>query len=431
MTDFLYRLVDRTLSLAPVAAPLVGGMFAPSPDRHPTGGTVFEESNIERASISTARSTGAGGVGDVLESPMRAGLADETAPPGTDRFSPAARKPGGEFEGPFPETTSVPSLTESMAQPYMHEVHRIDKDRAAQPQSLVRAVTPDAAPFGRDRPSLDRRVPSGVVENQRATSLIQYTDPTAERRELPKDIQTEKTHLGDVTDRPRGLKALTPARRVDLDSSDAVRAVVPTRDLKHHPLGLEPDGPLLTAEYPTVAFEQPGYEVFPQSTKSNIALSGSLDDQFNSADAAVAVAVKPRRSDKSLDSRHAQRPEERIGSLSPSSSLAGHNSRVLNVARGVVQARQPIVVTPRLMRDSPRNNAHATDQPSVTPAAGQTSSRRENNSASAPTIRVTIGRIEVRAVHTPAPAPNPKRAQRTAPRMTLDAYLRKRNGGSR
>lgn len=43
-----------------------------------------------------------------------------------------------------------------------------------------------------------------------------------------------------------------------------------------------------------------------------------------------------------------------------------------------------------------------------------------------PTINVTIGRVEVRA--TPAPAPAPRRAESASPRMSLDDYLRRRNG---
>lgn len=43
-----------------------------------------------------------------------------------------------------------------------------------------------------------------------------------------------------------------------------------------------------------------------------------------------------------------------------------------------------------------------------------------------PTINVTIGRVEVRATHTPQPAP--RRTESAAPRMSLDDYLRRRNG---
>jgi hypothetical protein len=52
--------------------------------------------------------------------------------------------------------------------------------------------------------------------------------------------------------------------------------------------------------------------------------------------------------------------------------------------------------------------------------------------ASQPTIRVSIGRIEVRAVQPPPePATAPTATARYEPPMTLEAYLRRRNGGGR
>jgi len=47
---------------------------------------------------------------------------------------------------------------------------------------------------------------------------------------------------------------------------------------------------------------------------------------------------------------------------------------------------------------------------------------------SSPTVRVTIGRIEVRAVMAPAPLP-PKRSLPATPRLSLEDYLKRRNGG--
>ena len=44
-----------------------------------------------------------------------------------------------------------------------------------------------------------------------------------------------------------------------------------------------------------------------------------------------------------------------------------------------------------------------------------------------PTINVTIGRIEVRAVHQPAPA-RPPVAEPRAPLLSLDDYLKQREG---
>ncbi|HSI59007.1 MAG TPA: hypothetical protein VLA16_15715, partial [Ideonella sp.] len=52
--------------------------------------------------------------------------------------------------------------------------------------------------------------------------------------------------------------------------------------------------------------------------------------------------------------------------------------------------------------------------------------------APAPAVQVTIGRIEVRAAAAAPPAPRGRSAQAGAgPRLTLDAYLRGRNGSAR
>lgn len=46
-----------------------------------------------------------------------------------------------------------------------------------------------------------------------------------------------------------------------------------------------------------------------------------------------------------------------------------------------------------------------------------------------PTIKITIGRIEVRAIASPAQVQ--KRAETPAPRLTLADYLKQRGGGGR
>lgn len=48
-----------------------------------------------------------------------------------------------------------------------------------------------------------------------------------------------------------------------------------------------------------------------------------------------------------------------------------------------------------------------------------------------PTIEITIGRVEVRAMHPPAPAARPQPIASTAPRLSLEEYLRNQNGGRR
>jgi hypothetical protein len=64
-------------------------------------------------------------------------------------------------------------------------------------------------------------------------------------------------------------------------------------------------------------------------------------------------------------------------------------------------------------------------------AGGQTFPQRfeQSSTTSAPTINVTIGRVEVRAIHSPAPVR--KQSKPAAPKLSLEDYLKKREGGAR
>lgn len=48
-----------------------------------------------------------------------------------------------------------------------------------------------------------------------------------------------------------------------------------------------------------------------------------------------------------------------------------------------------------------------------------------------PTIHVTIGRIDVRALISAAPQETRRPPERTRPALSLEDYLRQRNGGAR
>jgi hypothetical protein len=98
---------------------------------------------------------------------------------------------------------------------------------------------------------------------------------------------------------------------------------------------------------------------------------------------------------------------------------------VLKSASDIREGRTPQSIGRDDRRDRPRSPAvrelgrsqDGPREPSMTPQPD------------APVIHVTIGRIDVRAVSTPAPLP-PRTTQRT-PRLSLDEYLRSREEGPR
>ncbi|MCI0698652.1 hypothetical protein L0337_42475 [candidate division KSB1 bacterium] len=70
-------------------------------------------------------------------------------------------------------------------------------------------------------------------------------------------------------------------------------------------------------------------------------------------------------------------------------------------------------------------------QPLIAPTTfAPVNSRVTDERALAPTIRVNIGRIEVRAITQPSAQPRPKRT-RSGPALSLEDYLKQRNGRQR
>lgn len=89
----------------------------------------------------------------------------------------------------------------------------------------------------------------------------------------------------------------------------------------------------------------------------------------------------------------------------------------------------------------PRTRDPATDRAASTvlrppasgpapPGAGRTSQVRPGTDLAVTQVQVTIGRVEVRAVYSPPPAPAAPARTRPAPAMSLEDYLKQREGGS-
>jgi len=84
----------------------------------------------------------------------------------------------------------------------------------------------------------------------------------------------------------------------------------------------------------------------------------------------------------------------------------------------------------KVLRPSEPVTVHPVTGPYREPMPSESRRMEQESPSSSPTVRVTIGRIEVRAVMAPAP-PSPQRSLPAAPRLSLEDYLKQRDGGRR
>jgi hypothetical protein len=113
-------------------------------------------------------------------------------------------------------------------------------------------------------------------------------------------------------------------------------------------------------------------------------------------------------------------------------------ARGRQAARAIVSQETKQLIVPVTSDHGEEDHSGSTNQvsqrSSKTPAI-QSFSRtyfspvEQRPSTSPPIIRVTIGRVEVRAIHPPAPATKP--AKTAPPKLSLEDYLHKRERGSR
>ncbi|HEY2295929.1 MAG TPA: hypothetical protein VGM86_34950 [Thermoanaerobaculia bacterium] len=160
--------------------------------------------------------------------------------------------------------------------------------------------------------------------------------------------------------------------------------------------------------------QQPPAEVslFSRQAGGRLGEEGRGDEgqPAGSADAAFfAIPAPPAPTHLGLKPQAIQQPPLRGGTtLPPEPADQGHSEAAL-------PAHRPLIPRAALRQPPPAAPAPLASRAEAGPAAA---------SAPEPTIRVTIGRIEVRAA-APAPpqAPAPRPA---APRLTLEEYLRRR-----
>jgi hypothetical protein len=155
----------------------------------------------------------------------------------------------------------------------------------------------------------------------------------------------------------------------------------------------------------------------PESPEASLTLS---EAEASSQPVRRSASMQPVVSPLHETDRHAAQaefPAEQVG-----------ETNVVQNTKTVQESRLGEPALPERERETPR--VMVVGPPIVPALAPQFSFAPEPELSSSPIIRVTIGRIDVRAVSAPAPAA-PRPAPKPASAQSLDAYLHERNGGSR
>lgn len=291
--------------------------------------------------------------------------------------APVLHEPFHEEEVEVAESISPPSGAQDVDQPHK------------QPVRTITTPTPPAAP--RPEPS----VPSDVESVERAREAGTGTHDTVQR----------ETPTPPVV-RPRQQSVRTGAEAGAVQKTGTKRRSHPVSDAQPAPPASGSAAPRKRDEA-AVMPETPAEEVI-----RTIRVVQEAVVSLATADSALEPAAVPPVSDKQRSPISQPITQESQTPLSPEESPRRP------VRTRTERAAEPI--RPQI----------ATEAPSP---PKPTSFPRRREPAEPPTIRVTIGRIEVRAEQSSQPAPTQTRRQpaRRRPALSLDDYLAKRNEGGR
>lgn len=299
-----------------------------------------------------------------------------------------------------------------------------------------RATTNPGSPAPMPRASQPPAVPSGANTPQAAPPLLPHdTQPHGRDSAMPRAAepfaatsQFEEPHRQDAT----------PSRDT---ARTATRQAIHTESISHNTTGQPTGGTLMP-------------EVTPDTRRHDGARAG--DETFadreqpfalaESDTASVAAASQPSRRERATANNAAGAEpvgNETLMALNPVPARPGktigledRTAADVPVRRGVVEGavvneQSTSIGNELLMPSQPAQRAAA----APATQARQASERRAATQASepaAPVIQVSIGRIDVRAVAPPQQQQQPQRPRGTgAPALSLEEYLRQRNGGTR
>jgi hypothetical protein len=425
MADFLTRLAERTLGVAPVAQPIIASMFA-------NGRTVANSPSVAEGftvqdDVAALTASQAPAVHPARTAQSAPSL--QTAPPASpvppgltakvnptidaatqnpraiSRTEPSHQQPATMVKGSMLPAVDRDSREEHVAIPYQVSILPGDRrGRFIAPTADLSARSPDPLPSSFtlqdiEPPDLQAAKVPGIVEVDPPVIIPQSATAQVQRANRP-------LVSGRLRQRQESLPSQNDAwseHVVHYDTSSATSGEIAQDG--------QPGG---TSPRDIVSPRPRNIE-----TQSNPRQLVGLD---SAQQASASTQTQQQQRDNSL-------PERQTLLVSD-----------VQVVPGVQQHQE---TSPRQQTDLPLTSVQsgnpASRQRQLPPSLLQnqqviTSQRLpapvSEAASSTPTIRVTIGRIDVRAVTPPAPPPRPKQA-RPGPTLSLDDYARQRKGGER
>jgi hypothetical protein len=121
----------------------------------------------------------------------------------------------------------------------------------------------------------------------------------------------------------------------------------------------------------------------------------------------------------------------RVAAPPSPSPVAGPPSPAPIAEPSAFARREPAAQPPPVIGLRPRIEPASSDRPAIRPAQSGKPVGSQQRATNGPILRVHIGRIEVRALVPPAPAPPASQRTPPGPRLSLEDYLRSRDGDRR
>jgi len=430
MTDFLSRISRSALGLTPVVQVLGAPRYAPGRPVPDAGVFGVEAREVEA---------------EARTSTMNPATATATA------VSPRHEEP--REANPSPAAREFPAQPPRAAAAHPHEIRAAETsasiftaphDSTATPVETVEAIhtTAPPPPVAREQrvPAIREPVAAAAKlasSGNHARAEVAQQPDAGDESPIPasrREIKFEEPDRSDArVPRPASAVEALRARDAAIDSTvpkrvTTVRRVAPTTaarveraGVRSTPAGAPPS--TVTNEHEDLTALRRVDETIELA--SSRTAQPSIDEIIDLPSSRPAKAVDEIL--KIASSRPAQPVEETIELASSRPAKAG--GEIIKTASSHPAQHPPgeIIELPSSSRGvrvdgaGGLGNARTRNQP--------TADNARSEAAQPPIVRVTIGRIDVRAAAPPAPPPAPKPAP--GPRLSLDDYLRQHSGRSR